>query len=383
MTDNNPSRSTDMGRLRFGRTCYFNSRLIAALLLALCSLTAGCRGGDGVDKSGARSGTEASASGTATAGTPAPRPTVDKSVDRVVTADGALTLPVEPQALAFTASGKVEAVLVEAGQSVGMGTPLVKIEAGPLALNVAEAQTSLAQAAAALAKLENGSDAEVNRLEVERAKNQLWSVQSGRDAVCGGRDEVQLKNNELKTKHVVDQTACDQAQANVQAAEQSVKIAEEGIKSSNATAKTDLDAARARVASARLALDEARKNKTGATLTAPFTGTVTTLRVAKGVQVGPGSPVLTLAQTEPLRFATTNLSERNVGDVHIGAPVKITLTAYPEHPLQGTVQRIAEQAAEDATGTVVFTVYADVAADGLPLRAGMTGRVEITVAGEG
>jgi hypothetical protein len=79
---------------------------------------------------------------------------------------------------------------------------------------------------------------------------------------------------------------------------------------------------------------------------------------------------------------TTNLGERNVADVRAGAPATVTLTAYPDHPLAATVQRVALEGAKDQSGTVVFPVYLDVTTDGLALRAAMTGRVEIQVEGE-
>jgi HlyD family secretion protein len=86
-----------------------------------------------------------------------------------------------------------------------------------------------------------------------------------------------------------------------------------------------------------------------------------------------------MAKTRPLRFSTTNLSERNVGDVEVGADATVVLTAYPERELDAKVHRVAPQATEDLGGAVVFAVLLDVDDAGLPLRAGMTGRVEILV----
>jgi RND family efflux transporter MFP subunit len=175
------------------------------------------------------------------------------------------------------------------------------------------------------------------------------------------------------------QADCDAAQANVQASEQGVAAAQKNLESAQANQPGDLTSARAQVNQARLALDRAREDRARIELAAPFDGVVGDVNVVPGVRVAPGSPVLTLVKTRPLRFATTNLGERNVGDIEPGAPAMVTLTTFPDQPLKGTVQRVAPQAATDESGLTTFAVYVDLDPTDLPLRAGMTGRVEIEV----
>ncbi|MFQ5460086.1 MAG: biotin/lipoyl-binding protein, partial [Anaerolineae bacterium] len=96
-------------------------RLLATLTLAV--LLAGCgRLGLGGD---ATATPEPVAQGT-------PRPTVDTAVRRVVTADGALVLPIPPQTLAFPASGTVLEVAVEPGDRVTAGQLLARLDLLPL-----------------------------------------------------------------------------------------------------------------------------------------------------------------------------------------------------------------------------------------------------------
>lgn len=353
----------------------------------------------------------------------APTPTVDRTVERVVTADGLLVLPVPPQMLSFPVSGTVLEIAVTAGQAVAAGAVLARVDLLPFDMAVTDAKTALASAVdslaaaeegassselaasraeiasaeAALARLESGTSQESARLEVERAKNSLWGVQAQRDSICGTVE-----------RGFADQASCDSAQANVQAAEQGVQIAQQQYVAARATIDEDLTAARARVTGARaalaklvggaraeqiaalqarveqarLGLSTAEADRERAVLQAPFAGTVTAVHMAEGVRSAPGAPVVTLAKTEPLRFATSNLSERNVGEISEGARASVVLTAYPDRPLAARVHRIAAQASEAAGGAVVFTVYLDVTDEGLPLRAGLTGRVEIAVAGE-
>jgi multidrug resistance efflux pump len=273
-------------------------------------------------------------------------------------------------------------VAVVDGQSVQEGDVLARLDTGAADLSVAQADASLSQAQAALVqaqssldKLRRGSSLESARIEVERAKNSRWAQQAQRDAICGAAE-----------RKMAQQVDCDAAQANVQASDQAVALAEQSLAAEQANHPDDLSAAEAQVAQARqglaqsrLARDEAVRDRAATDLVAPFAGTVSQLAVAEGVRVAPGSPVLSLVMTRPLRFATTNLSERNVGDIEPGAPATVSLTSFPDDTLEATVQRIAPEGTTDEGGAQVFTVYLDLAPTDLALRAGMTGRAEIRV----
>lgn len=389
-------------------------RIIGPLVaIAALPLLAGC---DGVSLGRGPTATPTDQSDT----TATPRPTADNRVDRVVTADGELVLPRPPQPLSFTVRGTVLDIAVSEGEEVERDQALAQVDLLPLDMAVVDARAALASALDALekaeegasqselaatraelsaaesnlARLESGTDLESARLEVERAKNTLWGMQAQRDSICGAAE-----------KGFATQASCDQAQANVQASEQAVQIAQQQQAAVKTTRAQDLSAARARVVSARaalykllegtsdtqlaalrarveqaaMALEAAEADLEQAILRAPFKGTVTTVHIVEGVSVAPGTPVVTLTQTEPLRFVTTNLSERNVSDVAVGAPATVVLTTYPDEVLEATVQRIASQATEDLGGAVVFAVYLDVEEQRLPLLAGMTGRAEIRV----
>lgn len=297
-----------------------------------------------------------------------PKPTVDRRVEQVVTADGELVYPAAPQGLPFSTSGRLVEVAVEPGAQVGLGDLIARVDPTNLDLAVADAQAAEINARLQVQALERGTEIERARLQWEQSKNSRWGSQAIRDATCG------------REKPFFDQASCDQADANVNAAEQSVELAELSLRSLEATRESDLNAARLRLQSARLALARAREQRQLASLTAPFTGTITAVNVVPGIEVAPGSPVASLVPTRPLRFVTSNLGERFVGDIEPGDPAKITLTAYPNSPIDARVHRIDSQGTRDQSGAVVFTVYLDVMEDeARALYAGMTGRVEITV----
>jgi len=294
----------------------------------------------------------------------------ERGIVRLVTADGALRLPEAPQTLVFPAAGDVEEVRVEVGDLVSEGDVLARMDTRPLMMAIVSAEADVAAARSTLVRAQTGTEVERARLEVERAKNSLWAQQAQRDATCGRVGSSPFG---------AQQVDCDAAQANVQAAEQAVQIAERSAEAVEAARGPEIAAAKARLDQAQASLVKARVEEERAVLTAPFHGAITEVAVAAGASVGPGVPAITIARTRPLRFVTTNLSERNVGDIRTGLTAEVVLNAFPEHPLQARVARIAATGTPDEAGAIVYPVYLDVEDDGMPLRAGMTGRVEITI----
>lgn len=307
--------------------------------------------------------------------------TPDGSVERTITVEGRLVQPLEPQPLSFGAAGTVTEIRVEAGQPVEAGDVLARMDSGPFDLAVADARAAVAQARASLTRLETGTALETARLDVERAKNQLWGTQSQRDAICGAYERGQKEGGFAKVA-APSSADCNGAQASVQAGEQAVLMAEAQVRAAEASAGTDLASAGATLERARLALAQALDNRARAELVAPFAGTVSVVHLLPGLAAAPGVPVVTVAPGGPLQFVTDNLSERDVAAVEVGLPATITLIAFPDEGLEALVGRLADRGAVSADGVVVFTAHLYLAADGgLPLRAGMTGRAEIRTSG--
>lgn len=308
------------------------------------------------------------------------RPTVSHAVERSVTADGRVITALEPLPLSFPSSGTLTEVLVTAGQSVGPGEALARMDTLALDLAVADAEAALAQAVNVEARTARGSDVESARLQLEQAKNQLWGLQARRDSVCGAWETWKnLPDDEQSMLPAVNQAECDGAQASVQAGEQAVQLAEVALEEAEAGSPGDLTVARANVERARLAVRQSADSLGRATLTSPFTSTVEAVHVRPGMDVAPGTPIVTLHALGELAFVTTNLGERNVGDIQPGAKATVTLNAFPDQPFPAVVDRIASVGTEDATGGVMFAVYLFIDPADLPVRAGMTGRVSIVV----
>ena len=131
----------------------------------------------------------------------------------------------------------------------------------------------------------------------------------------------------------------------------------------------------ARVQQAQVSLELAQINLREATLTAPFDGVVASLKVIPGEFVQSDQAVLTLATLNDLQVETTDLSERDVPNVHIGDPANIFVEALNKN-INGKVVRISP-IADTVGGDVVFKVTIDLDQQPQDLLWGMTAEVEI------
>ena len=127
----------------------------------------------------------------------------------------------------------------------------------------------------------------------------------------------------------------------------------------------------------QLSLAQAQDAIADAELLAPAAGTVLSVEVAEGAMVGAGSPIITLLDTTQLEFHTNNLSERDLARIAPGQAVQVTLKAYPNDVIEGTVVRIGTQATGTVGDAAVFPVIVNISSDELDIRPGMTGRAEI------
>jgi RND family efflux transporter MFP subunit len=131
----------------------------------------------------------------------------------------------------------------------------------------------------------------------------------------------------------------------------------------------------ARVLQAQVALELAQIDLAEGTLAAPFDGTVTSLRVIPGEFVSSDEATVTLATLDKLQLETTDLSERDIAQVEVGAPVDIFIEALHDN-FAGKVVSISPKAST-VGGDVVFK--ATIAFDQQPgaLLWGMTAEVTI------
>lgn len=134
--------------------------------------------------------------------------------------------------------------------------------------------------------------------------------------------------------------------------------------------KADAEAARAQAA-----LEAAQATLAQSTLLAPYDAIIAAVDVFPGEYVDPGQVVITLATLDRLRLETTDLSERDISRVRVGAPVSIFIEALDE-TLRGEVMSISPRATT-VGGDVIFKVTIAFDAQPRNLLWGMTAEVRI------
>jgi HlyD family secretion protein len=223
------------------------------------------------------------------------------------------------------ASGQILAIQSETGQVVEKGTLLVQIDKR-------NPQNSLAQASA--------------QLEAAKARRSIAEAQSKRAAT-------------LLAERIINDVDFEQSQLEA------------------ANAKAEVVRSQVAVETARIQLDDTD-------LRAPITGTIIEKLVEEGqvisspiMDVGGGTLMLKMADLTSVEVRTL-VDETDIGKIAPGQAAVVTVTAFPNQPFHGTVQKIEPQASADQTVTT-FAVRIVLKNDSGLLKPGMNAEVSILV----
>jgi RND family efflux transporter MFP subunit len=189
---------------------------------------------------------------------------------------------------------------------------------------------------------------------------------------------VEVAAGELVTKDQVlirlDATILEahaaEAEANLAAAETQVRYLQRV-----GTANEHLESAVADVDRAQAALDSAKAQLAQATLTAPIGGTIVSVDISPAETVIPGQIVVVIGDLTQMQIETTDLSERDVPRVTIGAKATVFIDALNQE-FAGKVVEISRQA-EAVGGDVVYKVTVSLDEQPESLRWGMSAEVRI------
>jgi HlyD family secretion protein len=353
------------------------------------------------------------------ASTPTPLPTPVTVFQTTISADGELVLPFPAQRFSFQTPGlasTIEEIYVVPGQAVKQGDLLARIddtdlrnalaraeakvtlleaetknnEAPALAGDIAEAQASLASAQAELDRLlslpseeaitQAAADLRLREIDLRRAQ-EAYDVVAYAQGIGLSPQAAELERATLnyeRAQAIYDEATQPATEAQLAAAHLNVLQAQNGLEKLQDGLRPEARAVnQARLTEAQLEVDEARANLIKARLYAPWDGVVTAVEAAPGISTA--NAAITIAQVEPLRFATSNFSERNLADVKTGDSATIFLTTYPGVPIPAVIYRIELESERRDGPTALFTVYFDLNSGDLDVRPGMTGRVEITI----
>lgn len=196
------------------------------------------------------------------------------------------------------------------------------------------------------------------------------------DAVTAGQALMTLDAPDLQYAVVEAQAALHSAQSYADLQKyQKVKDQRNGKIFYDTLPEVYRQRADARVLQAQVALELAQINFAEATLKAPFDGAVASINVVPGEFAESDQALITVATLNNLRLETTDLSERNIANVRIGAPVDISIDALND-TFKGTVVSISP-IADSIGGDVIFkvTIAFDEQPDGILW--GMTAEVTI------
>lgn len=217
--------------------------------------------------------------------------------------------------------GIVDQILVEEGQEVKKGDTLIIISSESIEAKKHQAEAVAAAASAQYEKALNGARSQ----EVAQAK-----------AAYDFAEKTYQRIKTLYEQEAVSANTYDQAYAQYTAAKKIYEMAEQGAR------EEDKTAAEALVAQAEAAMEEVQSYLDDAVIKAPIDGAVTALNVNEGELVSSGMPLATLTSKEK-PYVEINVKETDLGLVHMGDSVDITIAAYPDELFQGKIVNVNQK----------------------------------------
>jgi len=238
--------------------------------------------------------------------------------------------------VSFKVQGRIAELPVEEGQQVEQGALLARLEDADFRQHVAidEAAVQVRQDDLALTL------AGTREQEVKASQQAMFDAKADlaqkkldneRAQTLYAKDEISAQDRDLAA------TALKRADATFKAAQQRYNEAVEGSR------KEDIAIARANLAEANADLGLSRIDESYTTLRAPATGVITVREAELGEVVGPGTPVVTLADLDHI-WLRAYIAETDLGRIHWGQEAAITTDTYPGKQYHGRISFISPDA---------------------------------------
>ena len=362
--------------------------------------------------------------------TSTPAPGAQEVMTPVINASGEV-VPAQWTTLSFAQAGNVAELLVNEGDAIKAGDVIARLSVPDLEANLTQKQAAVKVAEASLAQLtappreediraaqEAVSAAEarvaeataqrdllynaVTKADILQAETQVFAIQTQKEKLDDAMKKIidrggfalaagepvgnQQKYAELElaaAQQVLDDLLAgptvDQrrmAQARIGVAQAQVKVAQARLDRLKAGASAEeIAIAQAKIdqAKAEAALVAAQLAQTR--LVAPFDGVVAKVLIDAQQFVGPGVPIVQLADLSRLRVESSDLSENDVARIQIGAAAQVSFDALPEANVSGKIARIDPKAKEGAGVNYTAVIQLDQIPEGL--RWGMTANADI------
>lgn len=284
-----------------------------------------------------------------------------RSLEQHLVASGRVEAPARVP-IASSVDGRVRAVLVDVGATIGAGDVLAELEDETARADVAQAEASLAQAEARLRQLRGVAAVQASqgraRAEVDLERAERQASRARELAASGGLPAAELEEAERTLRAA--RASLEEARAR--------ELGSGARGADTALAVAGVDQARAQLVAARARLGQRR-------IVAPVAGVILTRSVELGQVIAPGAALFTLAASGPshLVFET---DERNLGLVAVGQSARAATAAYPREAFDAVVDRVAPSI-DAQRGTV--QVRLSMPAPPATLRPDMTVSVDVRV----
>lgn len=315
--------------------------MVGLVMLLAGVLPAGC-GGHGATASPTA---ETSAATPAQAIAVTTAAAVSRAMPETLSLTGTL-LADEDSRLAPVVPGRVVEVLVERGDHVEQGQPLVRLRDVDFRLQAASARAQLAQARARLG-IEAGARAP--------SPDDTPEVRSAAAALALAEESLR-RSEELAQRGVLPAAQLDEARTRATQARDQHASAIQGTRAAIAA----LGAAEAQLSLASSSLSEA-------IVRAPYAGEIAERNVSPGEYVTVQTNLLLLVRTDPLRLELQVPQER-MSAIREGQRVQLSVDAFPDIPFEGQVRYVSAAVDRASRALVVEAVVPN--ADGR-LRPGM------------
>jgi membrane fusion protein (multidrug efflux system) len=279
-------------------------------------------------------------------------------------------------------SGYVATIAVDDNQEVKAGDLLVQLDDREQKAKLAQAEADYA-AAVAMA----GQKGHPGQADAQLAAARAQVAQAEANATRAHSDAERYRA--LAARNVVSKQQLDAAVANDQATAAALDAARKQVLAAEAA----LAGADARVQAAKAVRDQAALTLSYTRISAPVGGVVAKTTVDPGQYVQGGQSVLAVVPTRDL-YVTANLKETEIEHVRVGDDVRISVDAYPGHPVHGVVDSFSPATGasfsllppDNATGNYTHVVQhipvrirlTDRGAPERPLRRGMSVQVTIS-----
>jgi HlyD family secretion protein len=223
-------------------------------------------------------------------------------------------------------TGTVDEVLVQEGEQVRKGQPLISLESRELKATVVQAQGAVAQAEARMRQLDE--------LTLPSAREALTQAQAN----LLNAQQTFDRTSHLAQDGYATRQALDDAQKTLDVARTQVRTAEFQVYTASAGG-SDYVMAQTQLNQAHANLDTAESRLGYATILAPRDGVLITRNVERGAVVQPGKALLVLAPSGETQLVL-QIDERNLGKLSLGQRALASADAYPDQRFAAVVSYI-------------------------------------------